>query len=112
MHTLSSQQELDILLAQSPAILLLYGGQHCGVCQTLKPRLTQLLAKQFPHMQAAYIDCQAGGAALCAQHRVMTLPVVQIWFDGQRFAEFFKVFSLADIQEALIRPYGLMFDDL
>ena len=112
MQTLSSQQDLDILLAQHPAVLLLYGGQQCGVCQVLKPRLTQLLTKQFPHMQAAYIDCQADGATLCAQQRVMTVPVVQIWFEGQRFAEFFKVFSMADIQEALARPYGLMFDCL
>ncbi|HKM37494.1 MAG TPA: thioredoxin family protein [Thiopseudomonas sp.] len=112
MHILSSQQDLDIFLVEHPAALLLYGGQSCGVCQSLKPRLTQLLAEHFPQMQAAYIDCQADGATLCAQQRVMTVPVVQIWFQEQRFAEFFKVFALSDIQTAIARPYGLMFDSL
>lgn len=109
MQVIQRQEALEQLLSQHPAALLLYGGQHCGVCQTLKSRLAELVAKQFPLVTTAYIDCQASGATLCAQQRIMTLPVVQIWFDGQRFSEFYKVFSLADIQEALIRPYQLKF---
>lgn len=101
--------ELEQFLAQHLGVLLLYGGQHCGVCQTLKPRLMELVTKQFPLLQTAYIDCQGNGETLCAQQRIMTLPVVQIWFDGQRFSEFYKVFSIADIQEALSRPYELRF---
>ena len=101
--------ELEQFLAQHPGVLLLYGGQHCGVCQTLQPRLMELVTKQFPLLQTAYIDCQDNGETLCAQQRIMTLPVVQIWFDGQRFSEFYKVFSIADIQEALSRPYQLRF---
>lgn len=109
MFTIERADELERLLKQHPAVLLLYGGQHCGVCQTLSPRLTALVTQHFPLLQTAYIDCQGSGETLCAQQRIMALPVVQIWFDGQRFSEFYKVFSIADIQEALSRPYELRF---
>lgn len=111
MLSVTSDSQLNALQASHPAVLVLYGGQACGVCQTLKPRLQQLLSEHFPRVQACYVDCQADGAGLCAQQQIMALPVVQLWFEGRRFAEFFKVFSLADIKAALERPYGLLFDD-
>ncbi|WP_107851093.1 thioredoxin domain-containing protein [Oceanimonas marisflavi] len=111
MLPVTSQPQLNALLAEHPAVLMLYGGRHCGVCQALKPRLQQLLAGQFPRVLACYADCQHDAAGLCAQQRVMALPVVQIWFEGNRFAEFFRVFSLADIQQALERPYSLLFGE-
>lgn len=109
MRNISQQQQLDTLLTGEKAVLLLYGGHHCGVCQALKPQLSSLLATQFPRVTAAYIDCQQTGNRLCAQQRIMTLPLVQIWFEGRRFSEFFQVFSVADIQAALTRPYQLLF---
>lgn len=111
MLSVTTNSQLDALQTCHPAVLVLYGGQACGVCQTLKPRLQQLLAEHFPHVKACYVDCQADGAGLCAQQQIMALPVVQLWFEGRRFAEFFKVFSLSDIKAALERPYGLLFDD-
>ncbi|WP_417616277.1 thioredoxin family protein [Oceanisphaera sp.] len=110
MLNVSDQTELDALLASHSAVLVLYGGQACGVCQALKPQLQRLLSEQFPRMQACYVDCQTTGGALCAQQRIMALPVVQIWFEGSRFTEFFQVFSLADISAALTRPYQLLFE--
>jgi thioredoxin-like negative regulator of GroEL len=110
MQKINNQADLDALLTEQPAVLLLYGGQHCGVCQTLKPRIQHLLNTQFPRIHATYIDCQDDAACLCAQQGIMTLPVVQIWFTGTLFAELLKVFALDDIQAALSRPYALMFD--
>lgn len=111
MLNINQQDELDALLASHKAVLLLYGGQHCGVCQALKPQLSTLLATHFPRMTSAYIDCQQTGASLCAQQRIMTLPLVQIWFEGRRFSEFFQVFALRDIQTAVSRPYLLLFSE-
>ncbi|MDX1267773.1 MAG: thioredoxin domain-containing protein [Oceanisphaera sp.] len=111
MRSVTTLSQLDALQASHPAMLVLYGGQACGVCQTLKPRLQQLLNEHFPRVQACYMDCQADGAGLCAQQQIMALPVVQLWFEGRRFAEFFKVFALLDIKAALERPYGLLFDE-
>lgn len=112
MRLITEQEQLNTLLAEHAAVLVLYGGQACGVCQAIKAPLTQLLAQEFPRVTAAYVDCQQEGSNVCAQQGVMALPVVHIWFEGRRFTEFFKVFSLADISTALTRPYQLLFEKI
>lgn len=88
--------------------MLLYGGANCGVCQAVKPQLEQLSREEFPKLVCAYIDCQASAGPLCAAQGIFSLPVVQLWFGGQRFAEFARVFSIGDVRAALKRPYELM----
>lgn len=109
MQNISSEKALSELLQSSPAVLLLYGGVGCGVCQAIKPRLEKLAREEFPKLVTAYIDCQeAAVGPLCATSGIFSLPVVQLWFDGQRFADFSRVFSIADVRSAMERPYGLL----
>lgn len=108
MQKVCSEETLADLLKSSPAVLLLYGGATCGVCQAIKPRLEALANEEFPKLATAYIDCQEAAGPLCAAQGIFSLPVVQLWFDGQRFAEFARVFSIGDVRSALERPYELM----
>nr|WP_285229135.1 thioredoxin family protein [Marinobacter sp. C7] len=96
------------LLQSNPAVLLLFGGPHCGVCQAIKPQLDKLANDEFPKLVTAYIDCQEAAAPVCAARGIFSLPVVQLWFGGQRFAEFARVFSIGEVRSALERPYGLV----
>ncbi|WP_372988107.1 thioredoxin family protein [Marinobacter sp.] len=96
------------LLQSNPAVLVLFGGPHCGVCQAIKPQLEKLANDEFPKLVTAYIDCQETAAPVCAARGIFSLPVVQLWFRGQRFTEFARVFSIGEVRSALERPYGLM----
>lgn len=111
MHTdiithIDSPEILESMLTEHAAVLLLFGAPDCGVCQTLKPRIAEMLAQEFPLMRMAYIDCQAQGE-IAASRNVFALPVVECVFYGKTFGRFSKVFSLADIRGALARPYAL-----
>ncbi|MFN2361957.1 MAG: thioredoxin family protein [Marinobacter sp.] len=108
VQKICSEEALSELLQSSPAVLLLYGGASCGVCQAIRPRLEKLASEEFPKLITAYIDCQEAAGPLCAARGIFSLPVVQLWFDGQRFAEFARVFSIGDVRSALERPYGLL----
>ena len=107
IHTIETPEQLDALLKQYPAVLLLFGAPDCGVCQALKPQIATMLAQDFPKMQLAYIDCEAQ-VAIAASHNVFSLPVVETVFYGRSFARFSKVFSLGDLKGAIVRPYGLL----
>lgn len=109
MQTLSHPEDLDAALAEHPAVLVLFGGRHCGVCRALEAPLATLLAEEFPRLQAFRADCQGEAAALCAQQRVFSLPVVRLWFQGQPFGEFVRVFSLGELREAIRRPYAALY---
>lgn len=109
MINISSEEALSELLRSNPAVLLLFGGAHCGVCQAIKPQLEKLASDEFPKLVTAYVDCQETAAPVCAARSIFSLPVVQLWFGGQRFAEFARVFSLGELRSALGRPYRLTF---
>ncbi|GGN19889.1 thioredoxin family protein [Shewanella putrefaciens] len=107
IQQIDSTEMLERLLVRKAAVLLLFGAPNCGVCQTLKPRIAEMLSQEFPLIQMAYIDCEAQ-AEIAASHNVFCLPVVECVFYGKTFGRFAKVFSLADIRGALARPYTLI----
>lgn len=108
MKTICTEEALAELLQSNAAVLILFGGEHCGVCQAIKPQLEALAEREFPKLVTAYIDCQEAAASLCAARAIFSLPVVQLWFEGQRFAEFVRAFSMGEIRTALERPYQLL----
>lgn len=107
IHTIETPEQLDAVLKQFPAVLLLFGAPSCGVCQALKPQIADLLTREFPQMALAYIDCEAQGE-IAASYQVFSLPVVETVFDGKTFGRFSKVFSLGDLKGAIARPYELL----
>lgn len=107
IHSIETPEQLDAILKQNPAVLLLFGAPSCGVCQALKPQIAAMLAEDFPQMQLVYIDCETH-LELAARYNVFSLPVVETIFYGKSFARFSKVFSLGDLKEAIARPYELL----
>lgn len=105
-----STGELDQFLEKHPAVLLLFGGAQCGVCQAVKPQLEQALTERYPNMTLLYLDCQGEAESICAQQRIFSIPVVQLWFNGQKFDEWVRAFSIGQILNAIERPYGMVFD--
>jgi len=101
--------DLQAHIHESEAVLVLFGGSHCNVCQVIKPKIAALLQQEFPRVEMVYVDCEAE-RDLCAQEGVFSLPVVRIYFGGQRVGEWVRTFSLGQLREAMVRPYGLFFD--
>ncbi|MDO8718485.1 MAG: thioredoxin family protein [Polaromonas sp.] len=111
MHHITSAEQLDALKQNptAPALLILFGGAHCGVCQAIKPKLESLMAQQFPDIALAYVDC-AVLPGCCAQHGVFTLPVVQLFMEGQLCLERVRSFSLQELSAQIARVYRLWQD--
>jgi len=108
MQEITSTFEWDQALNQHQALLALFGGQQCGVCQVIKPQLEAVFAERFPEMKLVYIDCQAGGSHLCSGRGIFSLPVVQLYFEGKLFSDFVRAFSIQAVAEAAARPYRLL----
>ncbi len=108
MQNMVSASELEQLKA-GPALLVLFGGAHCGVCQVIKPQIERLMAQDFPAISLAYVDC-AQVPAICAQHGVFTLPSVKLFIEGQLSLEWARSFSLQELGGQVERVYRLWQD--
>ena len=91
-------------MKNSGALFILFGGEHCSVCQSIRPQLSSMLEQQFPDMRGVYVDCEKS-ANICAQHSVFTLPVVKAYIDGMKIAEEARAFSLKQLAQTIERPY-------
>ena len=98
--------DIDLLIQMKTngALFILFGGEHCAICQSLRPRLTAMLEQQFPDMQAVYVDCEKS-PDICAQHSVFSLPVVKVYIDGMKIAEDARAFSIKQLAKTIERPY-------
>lgn len=105
MQTITDIDQLNRLKSQG-ALFILFGGEHCSVCQSLKPQLTSIVEQQFTKMQAVYVDCEKS-PDICAQHSVFSLPVVMAYIDGMKVVEMARVFSIGELIKGIERPYAM-----
>lgn len=93
-------------LKSTQAVLLLFGGPQCGVCQAIKPKLECLMEQHYPEIAMVYIDCK-DSPDICAQHGVFSLPVVQLYIEGHLYLERGRSFSLVELGADIERIYSL-----
>ena len=105
MQHITELDELNRLKSRA-ALFILFGGEQCSVCQSLKPQLTSIIEQQFAEMQAVYIDCEKS-PDICAQHSIFSLPVVMVYIDGMKVVEMARVFSIGQLVKSIQRPYEL-----
>lgn len=105
----SDAPALNELLHSNPAVFILFGGAHCGVCQVIKPKIETLLLERFPHIVFTYIDCEQR-SDICGQSGVFSLPTVKFYLEGQLSLEMSRVFSLGVLAQDIGRLYRLWKD--
>lgn len=110
MEIITSEEELQAWTQREPAAMLLFGGANCSVCEAIKPRLQQLVEREFPKLSFGYTACDDEGRALCASQGLFSIPVVCLFFDGKRASTFIRVFSLHEVREAIQRSYEMMYE--
>jgi len=105
MRAISSSKQFQQNI-QKGASLVIFGGENCGVCQSIKPKLAQLIGDQFPNFGIVYVDCEKS-AGICVQEGVFTLPVIKLYIDGQMHLEEVRHINLHRLTTQLERLYGL-----
>jgi len=97
VYTLES---LNKLIAEEHGLLLYFSSDICSVCRVLKPKVSEMLAEQFPQMESRYVDIDKS-PLLSGQHMVFTIPTILIFFQGREQARFSRNISLHQLEEAI-----------
>lgn len=108
MRKVDSLETLNQLKTTEKGLFILFGGQNCSVCHSIQPKLIELMAQQYPKITLVSVDCHTA-PEVCAQNGVMSLPTLQVFFEGKCFIEEVRTFSLQDVLSKIQRPYQLVF---
>jgi thioredoxin-like negative regulator of GroEL len=110
METIDTPERLRKLTEDADGTLLYFSNDACNVCKVLKPKVIDLLQDTFPRMEMGYVDTEKS-PELSGQHRVFTIPTLLIFFQGREQHRFSRNISLHQLEAAIERPYGLIFEE-
>lgn len=102
--------EFGALLEKEAAVLSYFSTVECNVCKVLKPRVHDLLEKEFPKVKMVYVEINQS-PELAASYTVFTVPTLVVFFEGQEYIRKSRNFGLEEFRNELRRPYGLMFSE-
>lgn len=108
MEAVYNLQELQNSIAQKKGLLIYFSSESCSVCKVLRPKVKDLLQKQFPLLTSRYVDIEKS-PVISGQFRVFTIPTILIYFDGKEQVRFSRNISMHQLEEAISRPYELIF---
>ncbi len=104
---LTSQPQLDQLLAQHPGVLLYFSSPQCNVCKVLRPKLNTLFDQHYPEIAHAYVDITET-PEISGQYSVFAVPTIILFLDGREFVRKSRNFSPAELIEEVRRPWEIM----
>ncbi|MCE4563387.1 thioredoxin family protein [Maribellus sp. CM-23] len=96
-------------LKEEAALLAYFSTEACSVCKVLKPKVEAMVSAEFPQIKLAYIKSEVL-PEVAAQNQVFTAPTILVFFDGREYIRKSRNVGVGELQEAIARPYELMFE--
>lgn len=109
MIEIKTNDEFANILKNKSAVLAYFSNKQCNVCQSLKPKLNEVLTKKFPLLEQVYVDVEQL-PTLSANYQVFSLPVVLVFFEGKESIRKIRAFGIKEIANDIERPYKLLLD--
>ncbi len=100
--------EYQNTVKETDAILFYFSHDRCNVCQVLKPKIAELLQKEFPKMQMFYCDT-VKTPEIAAQNSIFAVPTILVYFAGRESFRKSRNIGFDELRNELSRPYEIMF---
>lgn len=108
-HTITSIEEYHFTIKSNQGVLIYFSHDKCNVCKVLKPKIKELLQKEFPNIKMYYTDTVLY-PEIAAQNSVFTAPTILIFFEGKEFLRKSRNVGIEELKKEIERPYNLMFN--
>ena len=105
---IQSFEEFLKLKDEEPALLAYFSTEACNVCKVLKPKVSELLEKEFPKIKLVYIKSDVL-PELAAQNQVFVAPTILIYFEGREYIRKSRNIGISELQREIERPYSMIF---
>jgi thioredoxin-like negative regulator of GroEL len=91
------------------AILLYLFNHKCEVCNSLFPKVKELVERKFPKVKMVILDAEEN-RALAAQIRMLSVPGIIFYLDGKEQFRANGLIQMSELDRKIERPYKMMFD--
>jgi thiol-disulfide isomerase/thioredoxin len=108
MESIQTKEQVQQIIQDEMGVLLYFYNDDCPPCISLRPKVENLMAEQFPKMKMIWVNSKTA-PEIPAFHNVFANPTILIFFDGKEFKRFSKYVSVNELRDAIERYYVLAF---
>lgn len=105
-----SLAEFDNTIRDNAAVLAFFSSTDCGICTSLKPKITDLVGRSFPKVSILHVN-MARVPDIHGQYRIFTAPTIVVFFEGKMAFMRSRNISLVELEQLLKNPYRMLFEE-
>lgn len=109
MDMINSNEVIEGLIKNNEMVLLYFGGDNCGVCTALKPKVQELL-KNYPRIKSAQVDVEQS-LKISAYYNIVTIPAILVFIEGKEIIREARHISILELNSKLKRYYNMFFEE-
>lgn len=102
-------EELDQKIKNTQGVLVYFKNDFCAPCKALRPKVSELIEKEFPKMEMVIVDTVVN-PALSGQYNVFGNPTILVFFEGREYIRKSKYISMPELQGEVERLYQMVFE--
>jgi len=103
------EEFLDLKIKED-ALLGYFSTEACNVCKVLKPKVAELIKKEFPKIKLVYIPSDKL-PEVAAQNQVFAAPTILVFFDGKEYIRKSRNIGIGELEQEIRRPYSMIFSE-
>ncbi len=104
---INTLKEFESFISENRAALFYFSTPDCNVCKVLKPKVEELLTKQFPLIKFVYVNT-LNAKELAAQKNIFTVPTILFFFEGKEYLRKSRFVNLDELENELSRYYRFL----
>lgn len=108
INPVKSLKEFLEISSSSIAVCFYLSTSDCNVCKVLKPRVIEMIEKNFPQIQFCYIDLNEA-KEISGQLSVFTVPTILVYFESKETIRVSRNIHISELQDLISRYYSLIF---
>jgi len=105
----TTKEEISSLITDEAAVIIYFYSDNCAPCLSLRPKVQQLVAEDFPEIKLALVNSEKY-PALPAAYNVFANPTIILFFEGREYRRESKYISIPQLSQAIERPYNMIFE--
>lgn len=106
LNTLSQIQDA---IANDGGLIAYFYSDNCAPCISLRPKVKELLAKEYPKMNLYFINSEKF-PKISAEFGIFSNPTLLVYFDRKEYLRKSKYISISELSQGIERLYNMMFE--
>lgn len=102
--------EIKSFIEHEKAVLLYFKNENCMPCQTIRPKVKDLIEHQFPLIKMEVVNIRSN-PLLVSEFNVFSAPTILLFIEGKEYIRKGAYVSMDELKEEIGRLYHMAFNE-